>query len=141
MKLFEQKLMKRLSITKGLWLLFWLAAFCFLPMYLNEPSVMLRVWFFFWYLTLWWIIGIFWLMDYHSVIKMKLPWWFRWIFMWWWMAFLLVLFIYDDIALMLVWTAFEWMSPYYFILEWVFFGLIADYFWTKFGGEGKKLLD
>ncbi len=141
MKLFEQKLMKRLSITKGLWMLFWIAAFFLIPVFFNEPSMMLRVGFLFWYITLWWIIWLFWVMDYHSVIKMKLPWWFRWTFFWWWMMFLLVLFIYDDIAGLMIWTTFEWLSPYYIILEWVFFWLIADYFGTKFGWEWKKLLD
>ena len=140
MNLFKSKLMNRIAIAKTVGLVFWLVWFFLMPIYVTDPSLMLRFWVLFWYITMWWIIWLFWIMKKHPVFKIKIPFWFRGPFIWGWMYFVLTLFIYDKISILTQNTYMEWYSPFWIILEWVVFWLICDYIATKLGWEWKKLL-
>jgi hypothetical protein len=136
----KSKIIQRVGIGKAIWLIFWWIAFFIVPHILSDISIFMRFWIWLWYITLWAIIGIFWVMDNYPYLKLHINFWFRWALLWWWMNFILVLFAYNNLIIMMHWTILEWYSPFCLIIEWMIFWLLTDYVATKFAWEGKDLL-
>jgi len=139
---FKSGLANRIATWKTWGFIVWLLGFILLSVYFDNVSLIFRLWILFWYTTMWWIIWLFGIIDSHPVFpKWKFPFWFRWIFLWAWMNFLLVLFTYDQLLVLSKPTSiFAWFSPYWIILEWAIIWLIIEYFATKSGWEGKKII-
>ena len=96
-----------------------------------------------WYTTIGAIIGIFVVYKYHPVLKFPMPWWFRSSLIGAWMNFVLVLLSYQQLEeIIIVALGFEtfFRSPFWFVAEGLFVGLIIGYLATKFGGEGRKIV-
>ncbi len=141
-KLLKSKVAKRMATAKTIGFIFGLLGFFLMPYFFVEADMYFRVAMLLWLTTLWGLVWLFGYMDRHPVfVNWKFPFWFRWIFIWVWMNFMLVLFIYSDLVTMMNGTSFEWWSPYWIMVDWAFIWLIADYFATKFGWEGKELCE
>ncbi len=137
-------LMTRIAIGKGIGFLFGLAGFIFLPHFLPEASLLTRWGLLFWYTTVGAIIGVFGVITYHPILKLPFPWWLRAPVLGAWMNFVLVFFAYDVMGDMIVSVFGEdgaISSPFWFTAEGAIVGLIIGYFATRFGGEGKELVD
>jgi hypothetical protein len=96
------------------------------------------------YTTIGAIIGIFGVYRYHPVLKFPMPWWLRSSIIGAWMNFILVLLAYQQLeGVIIIAFGFDtfFRSPFWFILEGSIVGLIIGYVATKFGGEGKKIID
>ena len=97
-----------------------------------------------WYITIGSIIGIFGVYRYHPVLKFPMPWWIRSSIIGIWMNFVLTLLAYEQLEEIII-IAFGYetffYSPFWFAAEGGMIGLIIGYFATKFGGEGKKIID
>lgn len=139
MKLFKSKLANRLAISKTIWLVFWWVLFFMIPSLFGEQDLFLRFGTWAWYITLGWIIWLMGIMDRHPAMNFAMPFWIRWLFIWAWMNFVLVLFVYDNMNTLMLGTAWEWLSPWWIVLEWALFWIIADYFAT-WAWEWKELL-
>lgn len=139
--LLKTKVAKRMAIAKTVGFAFGLLGFLLLPTMVSiEVSLQFKLAILFWYTTLWGLVGLFGYMDKHPVFtNWKFPWYFRGLFIWAWMNLVLVLFIHSDLVTLMNASAFAGYSPYWIITEWMFIWFIADYFATKFGGEGKEL--
>jgi hypothetical protein len=140
MKLFRNKLGERISIAKSIGFAFWLIAFFVIPYIFTEADMLLRVGVLFWYTTFGAIIWVFWVIDKHPIINIKMPFWFRWVFIWAWLNFVLVFFSYDLFVSILSTSDYAWMSPFWFVIEWAMVWLFIDWISTKYSGEGPKLL-
>ena len=138
MKLFESKLLNRIALWKTIGFVFWLAAFCIMPFYFTEATPMLQWGLFLWYITLWSFIWWFGVWTKHPLFPVNYI--FRWILIWAWMNFVLALFMYDNLVVLMASTDFAWWSPFWIVLEWAFFWLIADFITTKKFWDGKELM-
>ena len=137
-------LITRIAIGKGIGFLFGLAGFIFLPHFLPEIGWLTRWGILFWYTTVGAIIGVFGVFTYHPVFHLPFPWWFRAPVIGAWMNFVLVFFAYEVMGEMIVSVFGEdgvIRSPFWFTAEGAFVGLVIGYFATRFGGEGKEIVD
>lgn len=137
-------LITRIAIGKLMGFLFGLMGFIFLPYFLPDASSFLRWGILFWYTTVGAIIGVFGVLTYHPVLKIPFPWWIRAPVLGAWMNFVLVFFAYDVMQLMLasLFGANSMLSsPFWFAAEGAIIGLIIDFFATRFGGEGKTVIN
>lgn len=141
--MFEKpSLIRRVAIAKTVGFVFGLIGFFLIPIMSPGEDLMVRFGVLLWYGTLGAIVGMFGVMTYHPVLKMPMPWWFRSGVMGGWMNFVLLLFTYDRFAAMMTdYFGPSAPSPWWMILEGVFVGLVCGFFATRFGGEGKELLD
>jgi hypothetical protein len=132
--------MKRIVIGKGLGFLFGLLAFFVIPMVLPDVSMMMRVGVLLWYTMMGAMIGVFGVMDYHPILKMRMPAWFRGVVIGGSMNLILLLIAYDALEPHLVTaTVFTNISPFWIVFEGAVLGLIIDMFITKKTGEGASL--
>lgn len=138
MDLNKYPLIKRVSIAKSVWFVIGLIWFTVLS-YMSIGDVKLRLAVLFWYTTLGWVLWLFWVMDYHPVLRLKMKFWFRWIFFWAWMNFVLMLFISEKFTSIMVDANMPISSPYWLILEWVIIWFVIDFVATKYWGEWKNL--
>ena len=132
--------MNRIAIGKTVGLAFGLIGFITIPVILWDVDMMLRFAFLLWYITIWAIVWVFWVMDKHPVLNIRLPFWVRWPIVWAWLNFILVLFIYDIFTIIVEGTIMAWLSPYCLVVEWAIVWLIIDFIATKYAWEWKKLL-
>ena len=137
-------LMTRIVIGKGIGFLFGLAGFILLPYFLPEAGLLLCWGILLWYTTVGAIIGAFGVFTYHPVLKLPFPWWFRAPLMGAWMNFVLTFFTYDVMNSIMVNMFGEdgvFSSPFWFTAEGAIVGLIIGYFATRYGGEGKEIVN
>jgi len=137
-------LITRIAIGKLLGFIFGIIGFILLPCFLPDADPLLRWGILFWYPTLGAVVGVFGVFTYHPILKLPFPWWFRAPVIGAWMNFALVFFAYDEMALMLISLFGEQgllSSPFWFAAEGAIIAFIIDYFATRFGGEGKQLLN
>ena len=140
----KPSLITRIAIGKGIGFLFGLLGFILMPYFLPDVDSMFRWGVLFWYATVGAMIGVFGVFTYHPILKMPMPWWFRAPVIGGWMNFVLTLFAYDDMQRVI--TAFfgpdgAISSPFWMIVEGMLVGLLIGYFATRFGGEGKEIVD
>ena len=69
-------IMTRIAVGKGIGFLIGLGGFIFLPMLYPEAPSMLRWGILLWYTTFGAIIGVFGVVTWNPVLKMRMPWWF-----------------------------------------------------------------
>ena len=141
MNFFKGRLTNRLALSKFIGFLFWGLAFFAIPYVFIHADILLRFGIWFWYISIWAVIGVFGVMDRFPIWNMRFPALLRWACLGAWMNFVLIFFIHDKITLLMLGTYFEWFSPIWLVLEWLLFGILADYFATKYVWEGKKLLE
>ena len=143
--MFEKpSLISRIAIGKVLGFLFGLSGFILSPYFLPEIDLMLRWGILLWYTTLGAIIGVFGVITYHPILKLPLPWWFRSVIIGAWMNFVLVFFTYDlmsEIMIAVFGVDGILLSPFWFVSEGAFVGLIIGYVATKYAGEGKETVN
>jgi hypothetical protein len=137
-------LVGRIAIGKGIGFIFGLAGFVLLPLILPEATWQLRWGILLWYTTVGAIIGVFGVFTWHPVLKLPLPWWFRAPVIGAWMNFVLTFFAYAEMSNFLLnglGTSGVLSSPFWFVLEGAIVGIIIGYFATRFGGEGKAIIE
>ena len=143
--MFENKsLITRIAIGKAIGFLFGLVGFISLPYFLPDASLLFRWGILLWYTTLGAIIGMFGVFTYHPILKLPFPWWFRATVVGAWMNFVLTFFAFDTMQAMMFHVFGESgivTSPFWFTAEGAIIGLIIGYFATRFGGEGKGIVD
>ena len=134
-------LMTRIAVGKGVGFVFGLIGFIFLPSLYPDASEMLRWGILLWYITFGAIIGVFGVLTWNPVLKMRMPWWFMSPWIGAWLNFVLVLFAYDDMQAFLM-SVFgpdgALSSPFWFAAEGAIIGLLIGYLATRFGGEGPE---
>lgn len=137
-------LITRIAIGKIIGLVIGIAIFFSLPAIYPEATSLLRWGVLLWYVTFGAIIGVFGVITYHPILKMPMPWWFRAPLIGAWLNFVLVFFAYDQFAAMLS-SMFgadgALTSPFWAVAEGAIFGLLIGFFATRFGGEGRELVD
>ncbi len=137
-------LVTRIGIGKAIGLLFGLVGFISLPYFWPDANLLLRLGVLFWYTTLGAIIGVFGVFTYHPVLKLPMPWWIRAPVIGAWMNFVLTLFAFDTMQTILIAMFGEegaFISPFWFIVEGAIIGFVIGYLATRFGGEGKSVLN
>ncbi|NQW01309.1 MAG: hypothetical protein HQ483_16510 [Rhodospirillales bacterium] len=143
--MFEKpSLVTRIGIGKGVGFVVGLIGFFALPAFLPDASVMTRLGILFWYTTMGAIIGVFGVFTWHPVLRLPMPWWLRAPVIGAWLNFVLTFFAYDVMQAMLVATFGVdgvFASPFWFVLEGALVGLLIGYFATRFGGEGRALVN
>jgi hypothetical protein len=140
----KPSLITRIAIGKGLGFIFGLMGFICLPYFLPEVSPLTRWGILLWYPTVGAVIGVFGIFTYHPIMKLPMPWWFRAPLIGAWMNFVLTFFAFDVMQSMMIGVFGEngaLNSPFWFTAEGALIGLIIGYVATRFGGEGKAIVD
>jgi hypothetical protein len=73
-----------------------------------------------------------------------MPWWFRAPLIGGWMNFVLTFFAYDELQRLIEYNFGAdgvISSPFWVAVEGMLVGLLIGYFATRFGGEGKEIVD
>jgi hypothetical protein len=133
-------LVTRIAIGKGVGLIFGLIGFLSLPFFWPDVGMFPRVGVLLWYTTMGAIIGVFGIFTWHPVLHLPMPWWVRAPILGAWLNFVLTFFAYDMMASVLVATfgAAGWFtSPFWFVAEGAFVGLVIGGIATYFAGEGQ----
>jgi len=133
----------RIAIGKGVGFLFGLSGLVLLPYFWPDADWMTRWGILFWYTTLGAIVGVFGVFTWHPVLRLPLPWWVRAPLLGAWMNFVLTLFAYDVMSTIMLSTFGAdgvISSPFWFVPEGAFVGLVIDFVATKYAGEGKDVL-
>lgn len=137
-------LITRIAIGKGVGVLVGGIGFVMLPYFLPESGLLIRWGVLLWYTTFGAIIGVFGVIVRCPVLNIPIPWWFRASLIGAWLNFVLVFFAYDMMAAVMV-ALFGpdgfLASPFWFVLEGAIVALLVDNFATRYGGEGKGVLD
>ena len=137
----KPSLMTRIAVGKGVGFVVGLAGFILLPSLYADAPTTLRWGILLWYVTFGAIIGVFGVLTWNPVLKMRMPWWFMSPWIGAWLNFVLVLFAYDDMQAFLM-SVFgpdgALSSPFWFAAEGAIIGLLIGYLATRFGGEGPE---
>ena len=137
----KPSLMTRIAVGKLVGFVIGLIGFVLLPFVWPESGWLLRWGILLWYTTVGAIIGLFGVIDFHPILKMRLDWWMRGPWVGAWMNFVLTFFAYDQMHAFLVsffGKSSALTSPFWFVLEGAIVGLIIAFFSTRFGGEGAE---
>ena len=140
----KNSLMTRIAIGKSLGLLFGATGFFLLAYFIPNLDLLFRWGILLWYTTLGAIIGVFGVFTYHPILKLPFPWWIRSFYIGAWMNLVLTFFAYDTLQEIMVFTFGEngiLHSPFWMVLDGAIAGLIIGYFATKYGGEGKEIVE
>jgi hypothetical protein len=137
----KPSLMTRIAIGKGIGFIVGLVGMLMLPSMMPEIGTMARWGFLFWYTTFGAIVGVFGVLTWNPVLRLRMPWWFLSPFVGAWLNFVLTLFIYDMLGSAM--RSFfgpdgALSSPFWFVAEGALIGLVIGYFATRFGGEGPE---
>ncbi len=135
----SKAIMYRVGAGKALGLAVGLAAFFLLPLFISEPSIMLRSALLLWYPTLGALVGLYGVFSYHPVMNFPLPWWFRGAIIGGWMNFMLTLFTQEQLCTTVIGVFGEYspfLSPYWMVLEGAAVCVLFDYLLTRWFGEG-----
>ena len=141
----KPSLIMRIAIGKFIGLIFGFIGFMLMPYIWPEAGLLLRWGVLLWYVTFGAIIGVFGIFTWHPVLKLPMPWWLRAPLLGAWLNFVLSFFAYDAMQAMII--AMLGSSPaisspfFWFPLEGAIVGLIMGFFATRFGGEGKAIVD
>jgi len=144
MLLEPSSLMTRIVIGKSIGFAVGLIGFTMLPFMLPDSGWLLRWGLLFWYTTVGAFIGVFGVFTWHPILKLPMPWWFRAPMIGGWMNFVLTFFAYDTLQALIVYNLGEdgiISSPFWIVVEGMLVGLLIGYFATRFGGEGKGIVD
>jgi len=143
--LFENpSLVTRIGIGKAVGFVIGLIGFITLPYFLPEVDALTRWGILLWYPTVGAVIGVFGVFTRHPVLRLPLPWWFRAPVIGAWMNFVLTFFAFEVMQAMLLATFGSdglFQSPFWFVVEGALVGLLIGYLATRFGGEGKDVLN
>ena len=134
-------LVTRIAVGKLVGMALGLVGLITIPYLWPDLGWMERIGFLLWYTTVGAVIGMFGVITWHPILRMRMPWWFRSTLVGTWMNFVLTLFIYDILAAMLsdLFGADSlFRSPLWFVAEGAIVGLIIGYFATQLGGEGPE---
>lgn len=138
----KPSLVLRIGLGKLAGFIIGLAGFIVLPLFAPEAGWALRWGILLWYTTLGAIIGVFGVFTSHPVFQIPFPWWVRAPVLGAWMNFVLTLFAYDQFqSIMTAWLGTDAgviTSPFWFVLEGAFVGLIIGFVATRLGGEGPQ---
>ena len=137
-------LMTRIAIGKLIGFTIGLIGFTLLPFMLPDSGWLLRWGLLLWYTTVGACIGVFGVFTWHPILKLPMPWWFRAPLIGGWMNFVLTFFAYDELQRLIEYnfgTDGIINSPFWIVAEGMLVGLIIGYFATRFGGEGKEIVD
>jgi hypothetical protein len=141
----KPSLVMRIAIGKFIGLIIGFIGFITLPFIWPEADLLIRWGVLLWYITVGAIIGVFGVFTWHPVLKLPMPWWLRAPLLGAWLNLVLTFFAYDAMLAMI--TAMPAVSAaisspfFWFPLEGAIVGLIMGFFATRFGGEGKALVD
>ena len=140
----RNSLLTRIAIGKGIGFIIGLAGFISMPWFIPESGWMIRWGILFWYTTMGAVIGVFGVVTWHPIFRLPMPWWLRAPLIGGWMNFVLTFFAYNDLQRMMVQMLGEngiISSPFWIVAEGIIVGLIIGFVATKFGGEGKHIVD
>jgi hypothetical protein len=133
----------RIAVGKAIGFGIGLLAFFFVRVMVPELGSLFPWAILFWYVTLGAIVAVFGVFTYHPILQLPMPWWFRAPLIGGWMNFVLTFFIYDKLEIFIVnilGSMFGTVSPFWFVLEGALVGLLIGYFATRFGGEGRGVV-
>lgn len=130
---------KRLGLAKLFGFIVGMLAFIFISLLWPDETLMFRIGFLFWYLTLGAVIGLFGVLDFHPALKLRMPFWVRGPWVGAWFNFVLVFLLHDKLLQPFALFGIS-LNPFWLVLEGAVVGLLIDWLATKFGGEGKVLL-
>jgi hypothetical protein len=137
-------LMTRIAIGKLIGFTVGLIGFTLLPFMLPDSGWLLRWGLLLWYTTVGACIGVFGVFTWHPILKLPMPWWLRAPLIGGWMNFVLTFFAYDELQQLIEYnfgTDGIISSPFWVVAEGMLVGLLIGYFATRFGGEGKEIVD
>lgn len=140
----KNSLLTRFLIAKFIGFLIGLLAFIILSIFSPYTEFSFRLAMLLWYVNLGAIIAIFGVITRQPVIKFAMPWQIRSILIGAWLNLIVTLFTYRDlhqISISVFGQDNFMTSPYLFILEGAIAGYIIDYFATKYGSQGSKIID
>ncbi|MDG1995941.1 MAG: hypothetical protein P8J14_05565 [Emcibacteraceae bacterium] len=137
-------LITRIAIGKTVGMVFGILGFIMVPWFWPGVSSMMQWAILLWYITVGAVIGMFGVFTWHPILHLPMPWWFRAPLLGGWMNFVLTLFIYDKLQTMMInyfGVNSTFSSPFWFAVEGALVGLIIGYLATRFGGEGKQVVE
>jgi hypothetical protein len=140
----RNSLLTRIAIGKGIGFAIGLTGFISMPWFLPDAGWLLRWGTLLWYTTMGAFIGVFGVVTWHPILKLPMPWWFRAPLIGGWMNFVLAFFVYNDVQRMIVQMLGEdgmISSPFWIVAEGMLAGLLIGYVATRFGGEGRDIID
>jgi len=128
----------RIGIGKATGFAIGLTGLVALPYLAPDTDWMFRWGILCWYTTLGAIIGVFGVFKSHPVLQLPFPWWARAPLLGAWMNFVLTLFVHDEFKVVFttLGVAGYLTSPFWFVVEGAFVGLLIGWLATRFGGEG-----
>ncbi len=139
----KPSLIIRIAVSKLVGLVFGLGSFVFLLYFFPQTGRLFRWGFLFWYTTMGAFVGMFGVFIFHPIFKTPFPWWMRGPLLGGWMNFVLTFFAFEEIQ-PIMWSLFGEngliSSPFWFIADGMFIGLIMDFTATRFGGEGREVV-
>ena len=140
----SNSLITRIAIGKSFGFIVGLTAFYFIPHFLPEHHASLKWGVMVWYITFGAIIGVFGVYTKVPVINLSLAWWFRGPYIGAWLNLVIALIAYKTLEELLI-SAFgidsAFTSPFWMVLEGAIIGFVIDFFATKYGGQGRNILD
>ena len=135
-------LVKRVGIAKLIGIVIGLIGFFMIPRLWPDADMWFRVGILVWYTTFGAMIGMFGMVNFHPMLKIAMPFWFRGIVFGAWFNFVATLLAHEQLAAFLkALDMGSFRSPFWFVLEGAIVGLVIDGFATRFGGEGKALVE
>jgi hypothetical protein len=129
----------RVGYGKFLGLLFGIIAYFALTIFAPETDFTFRFGFLIWYLTLGAVIGLMGIFTSNPLFNLNISWWMRGLVTGAWFNFVLLMFIFDEISVILLnifGAQSVFSTPWWFVIEGAFIGVIIDYLLTRFAGEG-----
>jgi hypothetical protein len=140
----ENSLVTRIAVGKLVGFAVGLFGFIVMPFILPTADLFLRWGILLWYTTIGGIIGLSGVMIQHPLLNLPMPWWFTAPLLGAWMNFVLTLFAYKTLqTFMDAMFGVDGMltSPFWFTLEGGLVGLLIGFLATRFGGEGKEIVE
>jgi len=134
-------LFRRIVIAKSLGFAIGLLSFVLIPMFLPDATLMFRFGVLLWYTLMGAFVGVFGVMDYHPILKMKINAWLRGIILGGSMNLTLILIAFGSLeVLMSTATIFNGASLFWGVLEGMIVAVVIDLVATKYAGEGPRLV-
>ena len=132
-------LMTRIIVGKLTGFAIGLLGLVLLPAFLPNADWWLRIGAVLWYTTLGAIIGVFGVVDWHPVLRVRMPWWLVMPAVGAWMNAVVVMLAHASFVQMMASMldgGSVLRSPFWFAAEGAVVGFVIGYLATRFGGEG-----
>lgn len=137
-------ILTRLAIGQMAGVMIGIIAFAMLPLFLPELDARIRWGIFLWYPTLGAVVALLDIVNGEESVPVALPWWLRGALVGAWMNLVATLLIFEVMREFLLSVSGPdaiFTSPFWFVAEGAFAGLLIGYLVMRFGGEGRGIAD